>query len=281
MLEPVLFSVAALVLVMGSITDIRMREVPDWLNFAGIIAGLGIRGLWSITTNDWSVLGWGVLGFAALFVIAVLMYYTGQWGGGDSKLLMALGALLGLEFSLGSPVVVFIIWALFVGAAYGLVWSMVLAARDWAGFVSRFRSVSRSVRWAHLPVLGVLVFGIAFAIASDDELFRILVLIIALAVPALFYAAIGVKAVEQCCMYKTLRPDQLTEGDWIAKPVVVKGRMIVGPKDLGITKEKIKELKRLNVKNVLVKEGIPFVPSFLIAFVLTVFVGNPLLFLFG
>ena len=52
MLEVVLFSVAFVLLVIGAITDIRMREVPDWTNFAGIVAGLGIRLLWSLQTND-------------------------------------------------------------------------------------------------------------------------------------------------------------------------------------------------------------------------------------
>ena len=62
---------------------------------------------------------------------------------------------------------------------------------------------------------------------------------------------------------------KLTEGDWIAEDVKVNGKIICSPKDLGISKEQIKKLKHHNIKKVLVKEGIPFVPSFLIAFVVT------------
>lgn len=280
MLEPVLFSVAFVLLVIGTVVDIRTREVPDWTNFAGIIAGLGIRGLWGLTSNDWSALGWGVLGFAAFFILACLMFYTGQWGGGDSKLLMALGALLGLRFSLGSMAVAFIVWALLAGAAYGLVWSLALAVKNWKAFVARYVTLVRSVRRAHVPVIAVLVFGIAFAIASDDNLFRTMMLVLGLSVPALFYTAIGVKAVELCCMYKSLRPEKLTEGDWIARPVRIKGRLVVGPKSLGITKAQIEELKQHKVREVIVKEGIPFAPSFLIAFLLSVWLGNPLAWLF-
>ena len=278
MLEVVLFSVAFVLLVIGAITDIRMREVPDWTNFAGIVAGLGIRLLWSLQTNDWRVLGWGVLGFVAFFALAILMYYSGQWGGGDSKLLMAMGALFGLEFSLQSAGLTFLLWSLLAGAGYGLVWSIALAVLHWNGFAKQYVKLSRVVRWAHLPVLGVLVLGFAFAIASDDQFFRIIMLVVAISVPVLFYAAIGVKAVEQCCMFKMYPVGRLTEGDWIAKPVRVKGRELCGPKDLGITKEKIQELKRLNVKEVLVKEGIPFAPTFLIAFMLMVLFGSPLSF---
>ncbi len=276
MLEVVLFSIAFVLLVIAAITDLRTREVPDWVNFAGITAGLGIRLLWSLTTKDWSILGWGVVGFVAFFVIACLMFYTGQWGGGDSKLLMALGALFGFEFSLTHMSVMFFIWALIAGAVYGMGWSAVLAVKHWAVFVARFKTIARSVRWAYVPVLAVLVLGIAFAIASDDTLLRGLMFMIAVLVPVLFVATIGVKAVELSCMYKAVKPQQLTEGDWIAKPVTYRGKYVCGPKNLGITKETIQELKRLKIKQVIVKEGIPFTPSFLIAFLLALWVGNPL-----
>jgi len=276
MLEAVLLSAAFVVLLISAFTDIRTREVPDWLNFSGIAAGLGIRTLWSLMSDEWSALGWGLLGFLVFLGIALMMYYTGQWGGGDSKLMMALGALLGFELSLNAISVAFLIWALFAGAAYGLVWSAWLASRHWNTFIRRYSALSRSVRWAHLPALGVLVLGFAFAIASDDQIFRIIMLSLALIVPVLFYTALGVKAVEQCCMYKSMSPAQLTEGDWIARQVVINGRYVTGPKDLGITKGKIKELQRSNVKSVIVKEGIPFVPSFLIALLISVLVGSPL-----
>ncbi|GIU69536.1 MAG: hypothetical protein KatS3mg002_0772 [Candidatus Woesearchaeota archaeon] len=46
-------------------------------------------------------------------------------------------------------------------------------------------------------------------------------------------------------------------------------KYITGPKDLGISKEQIELLKKSKIKKVLVKEGIPFIPAFLIAFILT------------
>ena len=276
MIEPVLFSIALVILAIGTYTDIKTREVPDWVNFSGIVAGIGLRTIWSLTTQDWSVLGWGLLGFGAFFGLAILMYYTGQWGGGDSKLFMAIGALVGLEFSLDSMAVVFVIWALLAGAAYGLVWSIVLAVKTWSSFTQCYSVLAKKLRWAHVPAWAVFVFGVGFAIASDDELFRILMLVIALIIPVLFYTALGVKAVELCSMHKRVKPSKLTEGDWIARPVFVKKKYIVGPKDLGISKEKILLLKRLKVKEVIVKEGIPFIPSFLIAFLLSLWLGNPL-----
>ncbi len=276
MLEPVLFSIAFVILSIAAYTDIRTREVPDWLNFAGIIAGLGLRGVWSISTGDWGIVGAGALGFIVFFVIAVLMYYTGQWGGGDSKLLMAMGALLGMELSLQHPAIMFLMWALLAGACYGLLWSAVLAMRNRTVFISTYTKFARAFRWLHVPVLGVFVLGLAFAIATNDAVLRILSLVLALVVPVLSYVALGIKVVEHCCMIKKRTPDQLTEGDWISKQVTYKGRYLCGPKDIGITKEKIRELKKLNIKTVFVKEGIPFTPTFLIGFALSVWLGSPL-----
>ncbi len=280
MLEAVLFSVALVLLVAGAYSDIRTREVPDWVNFSGIVAGLGIRALWGIDGNGWKALGWGVVGFIVFFALAAVMYYSGQWGGGDSKLLMAMGALLGFGFSLESPWLAFVLWALLAGAAYGLVWSIVLAVKHWGDFAKSYSVLSRLVKWAHLPVWGIFALGFAFAIATDDALMRVLMLVVALVVPLLFYAGLMVKAVEKCCMYRVLPVGKLTEGDWIAKPVKVRGKYVCGPKELGISKEKIEELKRLRVRDVLVKEGIPFVPSLLAAFVFFLVFGSPLAWFF-
>jgi Flp pilus assembly protein protease CpaA len=276
MLEALLLTIALVLLVVGAYSDIRTREVPDWVNFSGIVAGLGIRAVWGFTENDWSALGWGVLGFVVFFAIAIGMYYTGQWGGGDSKLLMAMGAILGLEFARSSPGISFLIWVVLAGALYGVVCSVYLALKNWKVFSSKYSEIFSTAKRVQIPVLLVLVFGFAFAIATDDVLFRILMLVIALAVPVLFYTAVGIKAVEKCCMYKTIPTSRLTEGDWIARQVKVKGEYICGPKDLGITKEQIAKLKKMKVKEVLVREGIPFVPSFLIAFLLYLWLGNPL-----
>ena len=84
-------------------------------------------------------------------------------------------------------------------------------------------------------------------------------------------------------MLKYVLPKQLTEGDWIVKEIKIGGKYITGPKDLGIEKKQINKLislyKKKKVNKILIKEGIPFVPSFFIAYVVTLIFGN-LVFLF-
>ena len=79
-------------------------------------------------------------------------------------------------------------------------------------------------------------------------------------------------------MIRWVDPEKLTEGDWVVQDVVIGGKRICGPKDLGLEMRQIKRLIRLKkqkkIKKVLIKYGIPFVPSFLIAFIVTFLYGN-------
>ncbi len=81
-------------------------------------------------------------------------------------------------------------------------------------------------------------------------------------------------------MVKTIPISQLTEGDWIYKDIFIgsgkKKKYITGPKDLGISKEQISLLKKYSsqgkIKNIIIKEGIPFVPAFLFAYIATIII---------
>jgi prepilin peptidase CpaA len=75
----------------ASFDDLRRRSIANWINLAGLAAGLlyhtverGVRGL------AWSA-GGAALGFAVLLVF----YCLGGMGAGDVKLSAAFGALLG------------------------------------------------------------------------------------------------------------------------------------------------------------------------------------------
>jgi len=103
-------------------------------------------------------------------------------------------------------------------------------------------------------------------------------LILILLVYAMPYAMVVLTALQTQVLKKWVSPSVLTEGDWISKDVIVKGKVICARKDNGVSLAQIRKLKRLKVKKVLVMEGIPFLPSFLIAFILTWLGGNFIVF---
>ena len=287
-------------LVIGTITDFKKREVPDWLSYGMISTGIGLSILFSIIYGDYWFFVNSLVGFLVFLGIALLMFYTGQWGGGDSKVLMGMGALIGLDArvlkipllvnnrvyditqigNIPNFLIAFFINMLFAGAAYGLLWSVFLIFKHRKGFYKEFKRVMGRIEYTRtrnclLAPLGIAL--ILFLFKRDN-------LIVSLALSSfaflfvLFYMFACVKAVEKTCMIKSVKPGELTEGDWIVKDIKYKGRYICGPKDLGIEKKQIRELLKLyrqnKIKNVLVKEGIPFVPSFLIAYIITLIWGN-------
>ncbi|MCH8003781.1 MAG: prepilin peptidase [Nanoarchaeota archaeon] len=275
------YTIAFFALLIGSYTDIKTREVPDWVNFGLIGTGIGINLLFSIIFLKIDFILASIIGFAIFFAIAWIMFYTGQWGGGDSKILMGLGALIGIDFLSKSYFLVhFLTNAMLIGALYGLLWSIFMIFKNKKKFMNSFKKSLKNKKII-LAKRIIFILFIVLAIASiftPDRFVKLMLFYLAVVSILTFYLWIIIKAVENSCMLKYVKPQQLTEGDWIAKDVKIGGKYITGPKDLGIEKKKIKKLielyKKRKVKKILIKEGIPFVPSFFVAYIITLIFGN-------
>jgi len=270
-----------LVLLIGSYTDIRTREVPDWVNFGFIGAGFGINLLFSVIYWKINFIVASIIGFGIFFILALVMFYAGQWGGGDSKILMGLGAMIGIDFFPGNFFLAwFLINALIVGALYGILWSIVSIIKNKKKFLKSLKKNLSNKKVMAIKKLILALFAILAlaAILTPDNIARLILLYLAFISVITFYIWIVVKSVESACMLKYVLPRQLTEGDWIAKEIKIDGKYVTGPKDLGIEKKNIKKLiefyKKGKVRKILIKEGIPFVPSFFIAYIITLIFGN-------
>jgi len=260
--------ITILVLLVASYTDIKTREVPDWLSYSLIFSALGIRAIFSVESG-WNILLSGVLGFAVCFAIAYLFYYTSQWGGGDAKLLMGMGAMIGIAYPFSTDsfnLLLFFLALLFIGAAYGLLWMLMLAVRKGKLFWLDFK---HTVKAYNKLQLGLLI---------STLLLFVLVLFYSFIWPILFfplgvfYLFLFINTVEKTCFLKKVHVNDLTEGDWLAEDVNNHSKLILKKKTL--EKEDIQKLKESALKEVLIKEGIPFIPSFLLAYLLLVFGKN-------
>lgn len=277
-MEIIIVVVVLVGLLIASYTDLKTREVPDWLNYALVAIGIGANSIFSLVYWDYSYILNSVLGFTMFFVFGLLMYYTGQWGGGDSKALMGIGALVGLNLS-GFPFALsLLINILVVGAAYGILWGVYLIIKKWNKFskeAKKLFDINRRVRNIIFLIAFLLV--VAYLLV-DNSIFRLAFIVLGVTTVLIYFMFILVKAVENVCMLKYVKPSELTEGDWIARDVKVNGKRITGPKDLGIEKKQIAILKKYykqgKVRKILIKEGIPFVPSFLIGYIVTLVFGN-------
>ncbi len=283
MLSIVLIIIALFVLLIAAYVDIRTLEVPDWLNYAGIAAGIGIHLIFSLQQWSWWPIASSAIGLGIAFALACLMFYTGQWGGGDAKLLMAMGALIGFEadkFGFGTS---FLINLVFIGGAWGLIWSMGLAIKNAKNFWKTFRALMHQKPYAKLRIMSLISATILIIAAFVMAQFQLELIGLALVTYLLCYLIIFIKGVELSCMHKWITPDKLTEGDWLVHGVKV-GKTHVMPVRLGLGKKQVNLLKRLyaqkKLDKILVKYGIPFTPAFLAAFITTLAVGNMVLALF-
>ncbi len=286
-IESLLYIILLAGLIIGSYTDWKTREVPDFINYGLIFAGIGLRVLYSAATYDWRIAIEGLLGFGIFFAIAYVMFYGGQWGGGDSKMIIGIGALLGLSFSEKIPFLVHLVFNIaIIGSVYGILWSIYLAVRHKKIFLKEFRKVRSIDKIKRLSwlFLGMSILLLIPLFLVHFLFLKLIILLIIFAPLMTLYLWVFAKSIENACMLKYILPEDLTEGDWIAKDIKIKGEYIAGPKDLGIEKVQIKRLVELHkqgkVRKVLIKEGIPFVPSFLMAFISTYLFGSFLSLLF-
>ena len=278
----IIYGISLIVLFVGSLTDLKTREVPDWLNYGLIMAGVAVNLLATIVYSEPAFIINSLVGLAIFFGIAYIMFYAGQWGGGDSKMLMGIGAMIGIDVSFHRPQFLFdfFINTLFVGAFYGLLWSIGLVIKNRKKFVKEFGKVlgKKSSILAKKASIAAAAILVTASFAMRQHYAKILIWSLALLVMLTFYIFVFVRAVEKISMYKLVEPSKLTEGDWIVKDIFHGREYIAGPKDLGIERRQIRQLVELyrkgKIRKVLVKEGIPFVPSFFIAFIVTLALGN-------
>lgn len=286
MLENLAFSAALITLGIASISDLRTREVPDWLSYGAIFFGFGLRVLDSIISSSWTSLISGILGFTVFVFLALIMFYTGQWGGGDSKLLIGMGVLIGLPLGFSQIPMLLIFWvnSLLAGAVYGLLYSF------WLAFLHRkqfFPVLTKNLKSNRKLKILLIVLSICVLILLKfvtDFRVKTTILFMPIILLFTFYIWLFVKSIEESVMIKNIPLKKLTEGDWIVNDVIIDGKKICGPKDLGIDKKQINKLIKLShqgkIKTIKIKEGIPFVPSFFFAMILTIIVGDWSIFLF-
>jgi len=112
MIKDTVWVLTALLAIAAGWMDWRYRRIPNWLTVPGLVVGIGVNTL----ASGWHGARSSVLG--ALLGLALLLPFVAlrSLGGGDWKLVGALGAFLG-----PGPLVTVLLGAVFVAGAMALV----------------------------------------------------------------------------------------------------------------------------------------------------------------
>lgn len=258
-----LFAIAILWIIFASIQDIKKREVANWLNFSLLAFALAYRAFYSSIFKDYTFFLYGLLGIGVMFIFAYALYYGRVFAGGDAKLLISLGAVLPYEsmYDLISVSLVFLFILFLIGAVYGIAYSIRIASKSKKEFLFYFK---RSIKRYYGLFIFAFILVIILNIISISNM-NLLISIFLLIIPIIY---VYLKAVDSC-MIRLVEARYLCEGDWLEQDVKI-GNKTIKKSVHGLSLRDI-ELLRKAKRRALIKEGIPFVPAFLISFVVMVF----------
>lgn len=262
MLETLIVITFAFLLV-ASLHDLKTKEVPDYLSYLFMASGILIQAYYLAENFDLNYLLVLAANSVCGTAFGFIMYYARQWGGADAKL------ITGLSIYMSNPhnpwlFANYFLNFLLVGAFYGIIGSSIIIlanAKKFGDEILKDFGKNKAFYVAGISVscLGVITFF------SNPFLGVLLVLLGFLLVSVL------VLKNADALMIKSVPISKLVEGDWLIDRIVVNGRVLFDPKkSVDVRKDQLEQIKNSGVKKVRIRDGIPFIPSFLIAFIVTV-----------
>jgi len=262
--------------------DLRTGEIPDKITLGLTAVMIVFAGFVSLLESNISFIFFAVLVGLFYFILAYILYYLGEWGGGDVKLIAGVGCSLGLLKVAGYlnegllPYYAdYLVNIALVSSPYVLVYTLVLGLLKPSVFTV-FRQTLKSRVVQLLLFVSALPFVSAYFIGLNSLAFLYLM------IPFFVLLSVYLKVVEKEALQKTVGVDELEEEDVVAEDLFVDGVKLASSRDIsGLTGVDIDKIRALAdegriPKSLRIKWGVRFAPIFFFAYVLSVFYGNAL-----
>ena len=260
-------------IVVASLQDLKRREVDNWLNLFLLVVSFSFVFYRVIFEGDGSLVFHAGFVLVIMFAMTNVFYYGRVFAGGDAKLLFAMTVFfIGVSFNESLVNVgIFLLFLMVAGSIYGLVYSLVLYVRDFEKVNREIRDSLVAGRWPLIVFLLVMLLGFFYWVFFVFGVFVLLS----------FGLYVFAKGLEKVSMIRVVSGKDLREGDWLVDDVVLRKvtghrSQVTGMKNIvikadweGLSLENVELLR--NKKKIKIKDGLPFVPAFLIAFLGYVF----------
>ncbi|HKZ49639.1 MAG TPA: A24 family peptidase [Candidatus Nanoarchaeia archaeon] len=268
----VLIGIALFGTIVGTYTDLKARLVPDWTNYFMLASGIGAYAVISaVEKSIWPII-FSLAGAAIFFAVGLLLYVAGMWGGGDAKLLAAYGAMFAPFPAVALWPFLFSLWVniLVFGAVIGVIGMLAIFLKNYSKAMPELKKDFAKNKFIAYSLAGAGFVSAALSVYK-------LVFAMILGIIILIFLIMIFRATERVCLVKRIKPSQLVEGDWITKEISA-DKYHYKPKKSGVTKEEIIALIKMEnagkIKEVEVKDGLPYLPAFLIALIVTLTYGD-------
>ncbi|MEX0920817.1 MAG: prepilin peptidase [Candidatus Pacearchaeota archaeon] len=249
-------------IIFATFQDLKTNEISNWISFSLIIFAMALRFFYSLFNGpDFGFFYQGLMGLIIFIVIGHLLYYVKFFAGGDAKLFMALGPVIPFAMDLNTNVKIFAIFLLLfllLGALYSLSASIYLSLINFRKFQREF---SKQFKQNRILLTWIVLTAIIFIILGFIEEIFLYFGILFFIFPWLY---IYTKSVDESCMIKKIKTTKLTEGDWLYKNLKI-GKKSIKARWEGLSKEEIFLIRKKH-KYVLIRQGVPFSPVFLLTF---------------
>jgi prepilin peptidase CpaA len=152
-----------LVVCLAAWSDVRSRRIPNRLTVSGLAAALILRVLLGVVP-----LQQGVLGVVLALGISVVLFALGVIGGGDAKLLVAVGAFLGPAGFIGALAISCVVGAVMAvvdAARRGVLLLLMVHVLDVVAFWRAFGGRGQARR-VSTPGALTVPFGVAIAVGA-------------------------------------------------------------------------------------------------------------------
>lgn len=273
-LNLLMFSAALGFSSVASYFDVKTGEIPDKFTVGLVVVALAMRAAFSAMLGDFNYLLDGLLVGGIFFGFGAALFYTGGWGGGDTKLIAGIGASLGglvapsllPHLSLLPAFLGFFIAMSLVAIPYSLAYALGLALRTRKVFTITKKKLQET--WMLLAMAAIASAAMIIVLKPWSA-----VLFFCLLSPPLFYLMIVfVRSVEENAMQKEISIGQLKEGDMVAEDIIVKGKKLASKRDMdGLSKKALAKIKKSGLRKIKIRWGMRFAPAFPLALLVAPF----------
>lgn len=258
--------------------DLKTTEIPDEIPHAMIAVALILYSIQSFLQWSYLPIVLSLISGLSLLGFGFLLYHFGQWGGGDAKILSAIGFLLpylNVKTIFPFPLT-YLINVFLVGSAYMLIYALIYSFINKKILLKFFESIKASSKVIFLGTISmfILFFSVNLYFSNyfhfqQDMLFLLSNTLFPLFLAtALFIIWRFAKVVEDFGFKRRIPISQLKVGD-----VLLESR-----KWEGITERELKKIKRSGRRYIWIKSGVRFAPSFTLALIFTLLYGDGILF---